>query len=1130
MQTFSGGLRDRLSRWLPYIAVVLAIVLSAGVALAQTETGQIAGTVTDASGAVIPNATITGRNLATGVVRSTTTNTAGLYVLPNLTPGDWGITTGAQGFASRTAKITLAVGAKVEVNARLEVGQTATTVEVASSGAAQVNTESQSLSNTIDTQQVLELPSLTRNPYDFVSTVPNVSADAQSGRGVGYAINGMRSDSANVMLDGTANNDEFGAGVGQQVPVDSVQEYQLITSNFTAEYGRASGGIVNVLTKGGTNDFHGSVYEFNRLSALASNSYWNNANELPKGIYTRNNFGYSLGGPIKKNKMFFFQNTEWTRVRSYANEIAMIPTSQLIAASAPATQAFFSAYGALRSGLGTLNTYTKAQLPTICSGAATGGPCQSLPSSTPMFSEVAYQTPADAGGGSPQNTYDLVGNVDYNLSEKTQMSVRYALYNEDDFAGTVNTSPYKGYETGQTNVDNHITYSLTRTFSPTLVSQSRISFNRLNNQQPLGTDPVSPTLYMNASSAPSLLGHLIAFPGYSEYSPGNAIPFGGPQNFGVASEDVTKVHGRHNIRFGGQYTYFRDNRTFGAYEEAVEALGTNNGNSMDNFLNGLEHQFEAAVNPQGKFPGQTVTLPVGPPSFSRSNRYNEGALYAQDSFHATSRLTLNYGLRWEYFGVQHNKNANLDSNMVLGTGSTIQQEIANATVDVATNSPVGGLWHKDYKDFSPRVGFAYALTKDGKTSLRGGYGIGYERNFGNVTFNIIQNPPNYAVLSLVAGTDLPTIPISVNNAGPLAGNSGSKVLPAVSLRAVDQNIKNAYAHQYGLSLEREVTGNVVASLSYSGSAGERLYSIDHFNLPSYGNLYLGVPCTPGTFGDPGTCTTRLNTQYGNINERTNGAASNYNAMIARVITKNVAHSGATLDISYTWSHSLDDLSSTFSDGTESDFQLGFMDPFHPKLDWGNSDFETRQRFTVSGVWAIPGLKGTSLTDRLLGGWELAPILTVQTGNPFSIYDCSNAYSYCPRAEASGPLPDSMKTGIQTPGVADNFELYGFTSQPFSVGTWYNPKTGISDDGPFPSNILGRNTVFGPMWYSFNLGAYKNTRIKERVSLQLRLEMYNALNHARYYVNGADADVSSYNFLDGYRDGHRDIQLGAKIRF
>jgi len=1118
---------SNLKRFRGPFAIIFGLMLAALMLWGQAETGQISGTIQDASGAVVPNVAVAAKNVATGVQRSTATNTSGVYVLPNITAGDWEVTLSASGFASQKKRVTVDVGAKVTLDAKMEVGQTSTTVEV-STGVVQVNTESQTLSNTISNQQVTELPSLTRNPYDFVATVPNVSGDSNSNRGVGYAVDGMRSSSTNVMLDGVANNDEFTAGVGQQVPLDSVQEYSVTTSSFSAEYGRASGGVVNVITKSGTNSFHGSAYEFNRVSGLASNSYYNNANGLPQGIYTRNNFGYSVGGPIKKNKLFFFQNTEWTRVRSYANETFAVPTPQLIAAANANTQAFFSSYGKLRSGLTTLATFTKASLPSICNGGSATGPCNALPSTTPMFSEVAYRTPADAGGGSPQNTYDIVGNVDYNISERTQMSFKYALYNELDFPGVVDTSPYAGYETGQTNVDNHATYSLTHTFSPTFVSQTRLSFNRLNSQQPLGTAPVGPTLYMSATGVPSVNGQSIVFPGYNETTPGSAIPFGGPQNFGVLTEDLTKVHGRHNIRFGGQATYMQDNRTFGAYEEAVESLGTNTGNELDNLLNGLLHQFQGAVNPQGQYPGGTVNLPVGPPDFTRSNRYNEFALYAQDNFKATSRLSLNFGLRWEYFGVQHNKNPKLDSNIVFsGTYSltNLAQEIATATVDPTPSNPNGGLWKPDYKDFAPRVGFAYALTSDGKTSLRGGYGIGYERNFGNVTFNVIQNPPAYAVVSLVAGTDLPTIPISVNNAGPLAGSSGSKKLPAVSLRGVDPNIKEAYAHLMSLSLERQIGSNVLASLSYSGSRGERLYDISHDNLSGYGNEYLGVPCN----GQYGGCVAKLNTQYGNINLRGGNGNSDYNALFGQLTFKDVAHTGVTLQANYTWSHALDDLSSTFSDGQASNYQLGYMDPFHPMLDHGSSDFDATQRLAVSAIWAVPVFKGNSLRDKILGGWELAPIFTAATGNPFTMSDCTNTYTYCARAQQVGATPPMGVTNVPTPGVPDNYEYYQFTN--FATGnlSWYNPKVGISDMGPWPNNMVGRNTYRQPGSYNLNLGVYKNTRLTEKASLQLRLEAYNALNHANFNVYVGDAEVE-YPFLDGYRNGHRDIQLGAKVVF
>ena len=626
---------------------------------AQAETGQITGTIADPTGAVVANASVKVVGSANGSQRSTTSNNSGVYVIPNLEPGTYDVTITATGFSTVKRQVTLSVGQKVGADIKLEVGTTSTTVEV-SAAAVQVNTETQSLSNLIDNASVTELPTLTRNPYDFVATVPNVSNTDPSARGVGYAINGERAAGTNVLLDGVANNDEYTASVGQQVPLDSVQEYAVTTSDFTAEVGRASGGVVNVITKSGTNEFHGTAYEFNRVSGLASNSFFNNANVIPQGIYDRNQFGYSIGGPIKKNKLFFFQNTEWTRIRSSAPQTILVPTPQFIAASAPATQAFFAAYGTLKPGVTTLQTYTKSQL-NLAAPA-------SLASNFPMFNEVTYNTPADAGGGLPQNTYDIVGNVDYNWTDKTQLSVKYALYNESDFAGTINTSPYVGYETGQTNLDNHLTISLTHTFSPTLVSQTRVSYNRLTNSQPLGAAPVSPTLYMSANGEVSIAGLPVSFPGYSEYSPGNAIPFGGPQNFGVLTEDVSKVIGSHNIRFGGLFTYIQDDRTFGAYEEAIEGLGTSVSNDLSNFYAGQLHEFEAAVYPQGKFPGQTVTLPVGPPNFSRSNRYKEGALYGQDSWKLARHITVNLGLRWEYFGVQHNDISSLDANFYPGTG------------------------------------------------------------------------------------------------------------------------------------------------------------------------------------------------------------------------------------------------------------------------------------------------------------------------------------------------------------------------------------------------------------------------------------------------------------------------------
>lgn len=1138
-------------------AVCCLFLLSAVSAWGQTETGQIAGTVTDATGAVVVNAKVVVKSVTTGLLREATTNSAGLYAFPSLRPDVYDVSVEASGFRTVKKQVTVTVGSISEASVQLEVGRTSETVEVvATGGAVEVNLENQTLSQTVTSQQLEELPtSPTRNPYALVATSGNVTEDTNANsRGAGFAINGLRSSSTNILLDGAENVDTFTSGIGQTIPLDSVQEFSVLTNNFSSEFGRASGGVVDLVTKSGTNDFHGSAYEYNRVSHLSSNTFVNNATDTPKGVFVRNNFGFSVGGPVKKDKLFFFNNAEWLRVRSSAPTLYNILDPSSYSLLDASSQAYFAAYGKLVSNVRTIAS----------------GPCQNTGTGATLTCDVvSFSAPSDAGGGLPQNTTMEVARVDWNITDRTTFFARYALYKELDFPGTVNSSPYAGYNTGQTNFDQNYEFTFAHFFSPSLGNTVKAIYNRLNGPvQPLGTNAAAPTLYIDPQVSSTLVAGFtnpMIFPGYSETTPGNGIPFGGPQNLYQVHDDVSWVKGRHQIKFGGQYIQIRDNRVFGAYENPVEELGKTVTAGFTNLVAGQIYQFQGAVYPQGKFPCErdpntgayiqtpacTLTLPVGSPAFNRNYRYNDGAWYVQDAWKIVPRFTLNLGLRWEYFGVQHNANRALDSNFVMGPGVTIFDRIRDGAVELAQNG--GYFWKPDYGDFGPHVGFAWDLFGNGKTSLRGGFMKGYERNFGNVTFNAIQNPPNYAVVSLInqsvnGGTgDIPTMPVYTDKSGPLAG-TGTKALPAVSQRAIDQNIKTAYAETWNMSVDRSV-GKGVFSVAYVGSHGVHLYDIANVN-PSKGG---------GTFLGDARAGNRLNLQYSNMNFRSDHGYSHYDGMNLKYAVTNLMNKGLGLTANYTYSHSLDNLSSTFTEtygGISGAYQLGYLDGFNPQLNYGNADYDIRHRLNLAATWESPYFKGSDsrLVKNVLGGWGAGAILNIRSGMPFTLYDCTNANDTgCPLYAPAQAIP---RTGSSTAigGSANNFNYIqipdggsnlGVSSGfPTCTGLYHVGCTYTSNGQPYPL----RNQFFGPGFWNMDMSFYKTFTLTERFKLQFRSEFYNIFNHSNAYIQGLNLDVSSmtadaqgrlfvqtekggiYGYAGQPTDERRNIQFALRLMF
>jgi outer membrane receptor protein involved in Fe transport len=1113
---------------------ILALATSA---FAQTETGRITGKVIDPQGIGVPGVAVTATSVSTGAARTTVTDETGSYAFPNILASSYEVSFQLQGFKTSTQRVQVTVGAAVTVDTKLELGAITENVQITAVATA-VNVSNAEVSTTISQEQIRELPTLTRNPYDLVALAGNVTerppdTPSTATRGTGFSLNGLRASGTNILLDGAANNNEFDTTVGQQVPLDSVQEFSVVSNNFSAQYGRATGGIVNVVTKSGTNQFRGTAYEFFRSDALANNTVDNVANGLPKGQFHRNQTGYSLGGPIKKDKVQFFSSLEYIGVRSSDTLITWVPTPQLLSASNAATRAFFNAYGNT-----TINgpILTRSQVSaTVGSGA---GAFNSLPADLPVFGRVDKSLPIDAGGGDPQDQYQLVNRVDASLSQRTQLYIRYAYQNQEAQPGTNSNGPYNGYDTSYLNKNHNVLGSVTHVFSDNFTSQTKLVWNRIFGDQPLNGPP-QPTLYMNPTGVVRLQGYRIGFPGYFAFQPGNAIPFGGPQQLTQFYQDQTWLKKSHDIRFGGSYVHIADNRTFGAYENAVEALNTtsNSLTSLNNLVLGQILRYQVAINPQG-YPGGTFVTPVQAPSFTSFNTYNEFAFYAQDNWSLSSRVKVTLGLRYEYFGPQQKSDPKYDSNFYyadpgVSVSTSTPQQIIDAvrggSIMPSNQSSVGALWNSDKNNFAPRLGVAWDVNGDGKTAIRGGYGMAYERNFGNVTYNVLFNPPQYLVASIDAPTDVPSQPIYTDNSGPFGGVAGvKKPIPAGSVRHVDQNILTAYSHIYGVSFQKELNGRTSASIEYNGSSGRNLYDLADVNKRGAPLVYEGAgACTPAC-----TANTRPNQAYAAFNTRGNRGQSQYNGVTFGIDSRNLADTNLQLTAKYTVSVAKDNLSTTFSDSTGGNgaFNLGYLDAFNPMLDYGYAEYDARHRLSVSGIWNLPFLNtGNGMKETLLGGWSLNAILNMHSGYPFSIYDCSNGLALCMRALDPTGLSRSVGDGTATGNPNEYMLLDLKPILPFA-GTYNNPLTGNSDFGPYPSTMTARDDFREPGYWNVDFLMSKRFRFGARYAAQFRLEAYNLFNHQNMYVHADSADVSSATTITGYKDGNRRMQLGFKFEF
>jgi hypothetical protein len=819
--------------------------------------------------------------------------------------------------------------------------------------------------------------------------------------------------------------------------------------------------------------------------------------------------------------MHFFSSLEYIGVRSTDTLISWIPTPEFLAASAATTQAYFNTYGKGVTANGPV--LTRAQVSAIVGGGA--GAFNNLPANLPVFGRIDQPLSIDAGGGDPQDNYLLVEKVDFSAGSNSQASVRYAMRNRKSQPGTQSFSPYPLYNTNYTDLDHNINASLTRVWSLSFTTQSKVVWNRLDNEQPVNSE-AQPRLMMNPNGPIRLQGYRIAFPGYLPFNPGNDIPAGGPQRLLQFYQDQTWLKGNHDIRFGGSFVHIEDDHTFTAYNNAVENLNTTNNAliSLNNFVLGSITRYQKAINPNG-YPGGTFTTPVATPSFTSFNHYNEYALYAQDNWHIAPRLTANLGVRYEYFGPQLKSEPKYDSNFYyadpnLNINSASPQQIIDSvrggTVLPSNESPTGTLWRPDRNNFGPRLGLAWDVNGDGKQAVRGGYGISFNRNFGNVTYNVLFNPPLYLVSTIDSPNDVAFQPVYTDNNGPFAGSGVTKPIPPGSLRHVDQNITTEYTHLYGVAWQKEVRTGLTASVEYNGSSGRNLYDLADINKVGAAFVYEGI-------GEPNQ---RPNTSYGAFNTRGNRGRSQYNGVVFSLEGRNINQTGLTLTSHYTLSKAKDNLSATFSDGDNNGFfNLGYLDAFDPMLDYGASGFDVRHRVAVSAIWNLPfGGKST-----LAGGWLLNAILTARSGTPFSVFDCTNGGNYCMRAFDPGNI-NKDATGGPATGNPNEYTLLDLSPLLPTAGSYLNPKTGNSDFGPYPANMTARNAFRGPGYWNIDFVAGKRFYFAGNKAVMARLEVYDLFNHHNMYAHTDAADISGATAITGYLKDNRRMQLGFKFEF
>ena len=1179
------------STWTSFLLAFVVLTLSVG-AFAQGA-GELTGQVADSTGALVSGVEVKLTQNATGEVRTTVTTPAGTYNFPALPiVGTYTLEVAAKGFKSvKVHNVVISVGVATTRDLKLEVGAATEQVTV-EAGAQMVQTEDSSLSQNVDQKVWQDMPLEDRSSNAFIGLLAGAepAANAMLTTDRGAAVNGTRSGSGNFMVEGFDNNDQGLGGGGSLVgpggsnttiSPDAIEEYRVIDGTPSAEYGKAGGFVTDTVLKGGTNQWHGSLFEYNRIQALAANSWFSNeGGEIDHLV--RNQFGGSIGGPVIKDKTFFFFTVEGHRLRTTTPLLANTFTSDFVSfVNAPAGSNFESFMETSPNGFCNNQTQLNKEFGV---GAVTAAPCPGLfaqqATTGPVYNAMAAAEPlplcttgqsncanlTNIGGGlytagiaypvpvygqvtvpqsQPLNQMRYSTKVDHKLSPKDQLSATY-LYDNADFNIAYNgganllgnSEPIHGRAQNA-----GVTWS--HTISPTILNQARMSYVRHTSNFP--GDPSTTGMPAINTAVDS-----IACCNGVGYGSTPDFPQFFTENEFVYKDDLSVTKGKHNFKGGAEYRRTRNGSSFDSFKYGYLATDDLEDLLTDStFTNTLEQAFfgrpvvgsiivaEASLNPT------TGQLPI----YYRGYRANEVAAYMQDDWRVSPRLTVNLGVRWEYFGPPHNFQNGIDANFYTGVDTTPFPTASTNPFMPVTSAYYAGfatgavqqrdhsIWNKDLNNFGPRLGFAYDALGNQKVVVRGGFGINYDRLYNNIFENIRFNPPDFAIGALgYFGNGIPigATETSALTTFPFTGTSSFLNFPLTpSIRAMDQNLVTPYYEQAHLGVQYQVAKDLVWESNYVGTFGHKLLGIIGRN--NFDGLYAG--------GD----TTRINPNYGNISFRTNCCDSNYHGF--QTTLRKRFSTGLEFNANYTFSKAMDDISDAFT--TKNAGAAAYpTDSMNPGFDYGPADFNVKSRIVASFVYDLPFAK----SNRWIGGWNLSGIVSWQTGPNFSVTNNAQSESVDSNKDGqtndranylgSGPLTNDINhhqqpaRGYLTADNADGSnDAWGILNGPHTT----DPACPASVNGGAwcEGRALGqmeRNTLTGPSFFDTDLGIKKTFKISESTGLRFEANFFNLFNHPNFanpdgnLNDGSLFGTSTSTFSTQQSGGPRVTQLAVRFDF